>query len=143
MKLELRHKIFIAFLLNSATIIVCILLIGSYYGERHFRRYLEGVEAERVLKLADALGREYGRSGNWNAVLHDPGTWTSLRWFGPGMVCPMPGDEMGGPPPGGGVPLPPPHPRVGEFKREAVPVFQPEDRAPLPVLFPVGRHFRQ
>lgn len=143
MKLELRHKIFIAFLLNSATIIVCILLIGRYYGERHFRRYLAGVEAERVLKLADALGQEYGRSGNWNAVLKDPGTWTSLRWFGPGMACPMPGDEMRGSPPGGGGALPPPPPAGEGGPMGGRPGFPPGRQGPPPGPFPGRPPFPQ
>jgi two-component system, OmpR family, sensor histidine kinase BaeS len=85
MKLEFRHKIFLAFLLNSTTIVACILLIGGYYGQRHFRGYLARVEAARVAKLADAMGREYRKKGDWNAVLRDPEAWTGLKWFVPGM----------------------------------------------------------
>ncbi|MDR3568295.1 MAG: ATP-binding protein [Syntrophobacteraceae bacterium] len=98
--IELRHKIFLAFLLNSAAIVVCILLIGSYYGERHFRGYLARVDAVRISKLADSLGLQYGRAGNWNFVLQNPEIWMGLRWFGPGMAPPPPGvTTMGGPPP--------------------------------------------
>ncbi|MDR3557829.1 MAG: ATP-binding protein [Syntrophobacteraceae bacterium] len=93
MKLEFRHKIFLAFLLNSTTIVACILLIGSYYGQRHFRGYLARVEAARIAKLADTLGREYRKKGDWNAVLRDPEAWTGLKWFVPGMAPPRDGGQ--------------------------------------------------
>jgi hypothetical protein len=43
MQIAFRHKMFLAFLLNSAAIIVCMLLIGNYYGQRHFKGYLARV----------------------------------------------------------------------------------------------------
>ena len=140
MKLELKHKIFSAFLLNSAAIVVCILLIGGYYGRRHFRGYLERVDEARVLKLADALGREYEKSGNWNVLLKNPETWMGIGWLGPGMPPPPPGegpDARGAPPPGPppgppGFPLGPPRSRppfspVSLFDANKRPLFPPGD----------------
>ena len=95
MNLKFRHKVFLAFLLNSLFIIVCILWIGIYFAERHFREYVGKVEAERVTKLVDALGQEYMRHGNWDSVRQDPGLWFGLRWLGPGMP---PGNEIAVPP---------------------------------------------
>ena len=151
MKLELGHKIFLAFLLNSAAIVICILLIGSYYGERHFRGYLATVDAVRVSKLADSLGLEYIKSGNWNAVLRNPETWMGFRWFGPGMAPPPPGREpmKDRPPsfysssdtpgekerpPAAGVVLPPPPPGGPPDEMEGPPGLGPP--AALPGPFP-------
>lgn len=91
MNLKLWHKVFLAFLLNSLLIIVCILLIGRYYSERHFRGYLNKVEAIKVTKLVNELSREYSMRGSWDSVLKDPGLWFGLRWLGPDMP---PGPEM-------------------------------------------------
>ena len=48
MNLKFRHKVFLAFLLNSLLIVVCMLLIGRYFSERHFEEYVGKVEAEMV-----------------------------------------------------------------------------------------------
>ncbi len=96
MNLKFRHKVFLAFLLNSLIVVVCMILIGRYFSERHFEEYVSKVEAETVTKLVDALSQEYRRSGNWDSVLQDPGLWFGLRWGGPGMP---PGTGMTGPPP--------------------------------------------
>ena len=47
MNLKFRHKVFLAFLLNSLIIVVCMILIGRYFSERHFEEYVSKVEAER------------------------------------------------------------------------------------------------
>lgn len=96
MNLKFRHKVFLAFLLNSLLVVVCMLLIGRYYSERHFEEYVSKVEAERITKLVDALRQEYLRRGSWDSVLQDTGLWFGLRWLGPGMP---PGIGMTGPPP--------------------------------------------
>ncbi|MGC8491572.1 MAG: ATP-binding protein [Syntrophobacteraceae bacterium] len=134
MKIESRHKIFLAFLLNSAAIVLCILLIGSYYGARHFRGYLARVEAARVSKLADVLGREYGKRGNWQEVLKNPVTLMGLRWFGPGMPPPPPprpdkmSEAMGPPPPPPGTRHDhPPFPPLALFDAGKRPLVPPED----------------
>ena len=120
MNLKFRHKVFLAFLLNSLLIVVCMLIIGRYYSERHFEEYVSKVEAERVTKLVDALRQEYLRRGNWDSVLQDPGLWFGLRWLGPGMP---PGTGMTGPPPFPPGPL--------SMEREIVPP-PPGELVPLP-----------
>jgi two-component system sensor histidine kinase BaeS len=96
MNLKFRHKVFLTFLLNSLIVVVCMILIGRYFSERHFEEYVSKVEAEMVTKLVDALSQEYRRSGNFDSVLQDPGLWFGLRWVGPGMP---PRTGMTGPPP--------------------------------------------
>ena len=112
MNLKFRHKVFLAFLLNSLVVVVCMLVIGRYFSERNFEEYVSKVEAEKTTKLVEALSREYLRSGNWDSVLQDPGLWFGFRWDRPGMP---PGTGMAGPPL-----LPPPPPPI-EVKMEPPP----------------------
>ena len=79
MNLKFSHKVFLAFLLNSLIIVVCMLLIGRYYSERHFEEYVAKVEAARATKLVDALSQEYRKRGNWDSVLKEPGLWFGLE----------------------------------------------------------------
>ncbi|MGA2404602.1 MAG: ATP-binding protein [Syntrophobacteraceae bacterium] len=111
MNLKFRHKVFLAFVLNSLAVVVCMLVIGRYFSERNFEQYVSKVEAEKTTKLVEALSREYLRSGNWDSVLKDPGLLFGFRWDGPGMP---PGTGMAGPP------LLPPPPPI-EVKKEPPP----------------------
>ena len=85
MNLKFSHKVFLAFLLNSLILVVSILLIGRYFSERHFEEYVVKAEAAAGTKLIDALSQEYRKSGNWDAVLKEPGLWFGIRTFGPVM----------------------------------------------------------
>ncbi len=105
MNLKFRHKVFLAFLLNSLLIVVCMILIGRYFSERHFGEYVGKVEAEMVTKLVDALSQEYLSRGNWDSVLQNPGLWFGLRGVWPGKP---PGTGMSG------LPLLPPDPPRGQ-----------------------------
>ena len=120
MNLKFRHKVFLAFLLNSLLIVVCMLIIGRYYSERHFEEYVSKVEAESTAKLVDALRHEYLSRGNWDSVLHDTGLWFGLKRLGPGMA---PGTGMTGPPPFPPGPL--------SMEREIAPP-PPGELVPLP-----------
>ncbi|MGO9312989.1 MAG: ATP-binding protein [Syntrophobacteraceae bacterium] len=143
MNIKFRHKVFLAFLLNSLIIVVCMLQIGRYFAERHFEEYVGKVEDERVTQLVDALRQEYLRRGNWDSVLEDQGLWFGLRWVGPGMpprtertgpplfppgpllaerqrIPPLPGELI--PPPPGPPPQHPPDPPVALFDVEKHPL---------------------
>jgi two-component system, OmpR family, sensor histidine kinase BaeS len=131
MNLKFRHKVFLAFLLNSLFIVVCILWIGIYFAERHFQEYVSKVEAERVTKVVDALGQEYMRRGNWDSVREDPGLWFGLRWLEPGM------------PPGNEIAVPPllpaaPHPERREGGPHPPPGLIPHPPGPPPVHLPIA-----
>ena len=80
MGIKFRHKVFLAFLLNSLSIVVCILSDRQLLAERHFREYISKFEAERITKLVDQLAQEYMKGGNWDSVLEDPGFW--FAWGG-------------------------------------------------------------
>lgn len=102
MKMKFAHKVFLSFLLNSLVIVLCMLLFGRYFASRNFENYVGKMEMERLKQLSEALGQEYRKSGNWEAVLSNWPHW--LRWSA----------MMPGPPPGEGIagrpPLPPPPP---------------------------------
>ncbi|MGC9196397.1 MAG: ATP-binding protein [Syntrophobacteraceae bacterium] len=122
MHIEFRHKIFLAFLLNSAAIIVCILLIGNYYGQRHFKGYLAGVEAQRISKLCETLAAQYKRQGSWKAVLEDRESAIHFGAFSPcmalGLFAGPPLSAHGGPrePFENRAPGPAPPPFNGNFQ---------------------------
>lgn len=99
MKLRFRQKVFLAFLSNSLLIAVSMLLIAAYYGHRNFEEYLAKVEGEKLQELAETLGREYRKSGNWEHVLNNWDKWARLAAIGPP-------DRRGG----AGEPPPPPPP---------------------------------
>ncbi len=145
MNLKFRHKVFLAFLLNSLIVVVCMILIGRYFSERHFETYISKVEAETVTKLLEALSQEYRRSGNWDSVLQDPGLWFGLRRAGPDMP---PGTGLSGPPllhfdplsmergrvhpPHGGLDPPPPGPPPQHPPIPPIALFDAEKRPLTP-----------
>ena len=141
MKLKFRHKVLLAFLLNSLIVVVCMILIGRYFSERHFEEYVSKVEAEMVTKLVDALTQEYQRSGNWDSVLQDPGPWFGLRWLGPGMpprtgmtgppflhFDPLSTERERVPPPPGDLIPPPPGPPPQRLPISPIALFDAEKR---------------
>jgi two-component system sensor histidine kinase BaeS len=113
MNLKFRHKVFLAFLLNSLIIGISIPLIVRFYSERNFENYVKKVEAERITRIVDELVREYRTNGNWDSVSRDPWLWFEMRHVGPSEDprTGMPGPP-GFPPPSasieGKIELPPP-----------------------------------
>jgi two-component system sensor histidine kinase BaeS len=141
MNLKFRHKVFLAFLLNSLSIVVCMILIGRYFSERHFEEYVSKVEAEMVTKQVDALSKEYLSRGGWDSVLQDPGLWFGLRWVGPGMpprtgmtgppflhLDPPSKEQERGPPPPGELIPPPPGPPPEHMPIPPIALFDAEKR---------------
>jgi two-component system sensor histidine kinase BaeS len=120
MNLKLQHKVFLAFLLNSSIVIVCILLIGRYFAERHFQEYVGKVEAERTAKLVEVLSQQYRKQGSWDSLLKEPGFWSGLRSFGP-MLPPIHGPMQDHAPP----------PQL-EDREEGVPAGGPDSPMPPP-----------
>ncbi len=158
MNLKFRHKVFLAFLLNSLIVAVCIPLIVRYYSERNFENYMSKVEAERITKLVDELIRDYRTNGNWDFVRQDPRFLSEMRWIGPpeapgpGMSGPqdfpppLPSMEgkIGSPPSGGPDPPPPRGPDPCRFGppplHPPIPGMHAERRAVSPIgLFDAGK----
>jgi two-component system sensor histidine kinase BaeS len=90
MKLKFRHKLFLAFLLSGLIIVVFMLLSGTYFAHRNFEEYVMKVEKERLDGLAEALGREFGGTRTWSAVVANWDHWLRMSFMRPG------------PPPGAG-----------------------------------------
>ncbi len=83
MNLKFRHKVFLAFLLHSLILVVCIPLIVRFYSERNFENYIRKVEDERIIRIVDELIREYKANGNWDSVRQDSWFLFEMRRFGP------------------------------------------------------------
>lgn len=153
MRLKFSHKVFLTLFLNGLVIVACMLLIGRYYAHRNFEEYIEKVEMERLDKLAEALSREYQKSGSWDLVLGDWDHWLQMARIGPGLPPrafiagepsfppppPMGIHPKEGPPPPFGEPPgfppgPPPHsgpmpPRALLFDAQKQPLT-PRDQSP-------------
>jgi two-component system sensor histidine kinase BaeS len=95
MNLKFRHKVFLAFLLHSLILVVCIPLIVRFYSERNFENYIRKVEDERITRIVDELIQEYKANGNWDFVRQDSWFWSEMRRIGPPDA---PGSEVPGPP---------------------------------------------
>jgi two-component system sensor histidine kinase BaeS len=117
-KLRFKHKVFLIFLLNSLVIVICMILIGSYFAYRNFEEYVTKVEKARLDEFSDVLSRKYRESGGWPPVLDDLGQWLEAMAMvsgqRPGTVIPHnriflpPPPEPAGNPPSFGEPPPPP-----------------------------------
>jgi two-component system sensor histidine kinase BaeS len=123
MNLKFRHKVFLAFLLNSLIIVVCVPLVVRFYSERNFENYVSKVDDERITRIVDELIREYRANGNWDSVRQDPWLWFEMLRIGPPEA---PGTGMPGSP---GFLLPP---RSVEGKIEPLPPLGPEPPLPGP-----------
>ncbi|MGD9503639.1 MAG: ATP-binding protein [Syntrophobacteraceae bacterium] len=124
MELKFRHKVFLAFFLNSLMSVTLMLLIGRHYAHRNFEDYVSKVEAEKLQKMADALSQEYKKTGNWSAVVSNWGHWRMMAGFG-GMRRP------GGPAPPGPF-FPPPPPFDPSMKEPPFGEMPPMSSMPLP-----------
>jgi two-component system, OmpR family, sensor histidine kinase BaeS len=131
MKLKFRHKVFLAFLLNSFAIVICMLLIARHFASRNFEQYVGKVEMERLNRVADILSHAYDHNRGWDPVLANWGQWLRLMAIGPrlpprsvdGETSPFlsslspPSPHMGRGPRGEEPPpfdeSPPPHPPPG------------------------------
>ncbi|HBD07584.1 MAG TPA: hypothetical protein DCZ69_04935 [Syntrophobacteraceae bacterium] len=120
MSLKFRHKVFLTLLLNSLLIVVSSLLIARYFAFRHFERYMNQMDMERLGELAELLSEEYRKSQSWDSILEDPGHWHAItrigHWRPPGPMTAGPPSFASSPPPStpffGGDPKrggPPPH----------------------------------
>ncbi|MBI5591513.1 MAG: HAMP domain-containing protein [Deltaproteobacteria bacterium] len=85
MQLKFRHKVFLAFIINSLVIVCCMLLIVRYFAHHDFEDYVSKVEMERLNELADSLGQKYQKSKNWDAVLTDWHQRLDIPPIGPGQ----------------------------------------------------------
>lgn len=128
MKLKFRHKVFLIFLLNSLVIVICMILIGSYFAYRNFEEYVTKVEKARLDELSAVLSRKYQESEGWPPVLDDLGQWIEAMAMVSGQHTraaiphngtfpPLPPEHAGNPPsfgePPPPLPGPPPPPRAG------------------------------
>ncbi len=82
MKLKFKHKVFLAFFLNSLAVVVCVILIGRHYTARNFEEYVGKMEMERLDELAAILSLEYTGKGDWSAVVDNWDQWLPMKALG-------------------------------------------------------------
>ena len=78
MKLNVTHRVFLAILAANAIIVLCMFLIMQWSIDRGFLKYVNQLEQNRMERLAEKLGRAYGRWGNWETLRNTPDTISRL-----------------------------------------------------------------
>ncbi len=101
MRLNIRHKLFLAILLANILLVLSFYLLGSWIFSTSFRDYLEASEAERLAPLVEELADIYAERGNWRWVRDRRNRlWPELiNKYTSSRLPPKPG-----PPPGNGNP---------------------------------------
>jgi len=85
MKLGIRTKLFIAFLLATGIVVVSMLMFTRWSIEQGFVEYVEHRQAARIERLSDALLDIYEHDGGWEALRTDKRLWLEVL-FGRGSA---------------------------------------------------------
>jgi two-component system sensor histidine kinase BaeS len=101
MRLGITYRLFLSILGAACVSVLAMFLVMQWSINRGFLDYLGKLERDRLPHLAEGLGQEFGRRGNWDFLRNDP--------------LPVIDRLIGGPPVGAferndrRPPLPPPH----------------------------------
>lgn len=117
MKIGVTHKLFLALFLAACLAVASSTIIMEWSLNRGFIRYIGGLEASGLTKLASMLEERYRADSGWDLIRRDPMTWRRL------LAESMPDF---GPPPGVDNPFPPP-PAPDEILNNAAPDGRHED----------------
>jgi two-component system sensor histidine kinase BaeS len=104
--MKLALKIFLAFLLTSALVVVLMVGTIRFYVARNFSDYVNKIALERLDPLAEALAAEYETQKGWRRLVAGPGPWREMllsalpladrdRFGAPGAGEPAAGAEAG------------------------------------------------
>lgn len=121
MGLRIWQKLFLAFILVAALVVVVALVLTRFSLNRGFVAYLNQVETQRLEGLAEELEGIYRVSNSWNVLIQDPRMWRELM-----------DDYTGARRPGKGVPEATAPPR-----RQRPPHRRPPPREPAPLVSPI------
>jgi two-component system sensor histidine kinase BaeS len=72
MKISIKYRLFLAFLLATCTLVGCMFLIMKISFDRGFLRYINNIEQARLEKLAVVLETSYTDDGNWDFLRNEP-----------------------------------------------------------------------
>ncbi len=78
MKLGIKYRLFLAFLLATCTLVACMFIVMKMSFDRGFLGYINNLEQARIERLADNLQTAYADHGNWNFLLNNPAAWFRL-----------------------------------------------------------------
>jgi two-component system sensor histidine kinase BaeS len=78
MKIGIKYRLFLAFLLATCTLVACMFLVMKMSFDRGFLNYINNLEQARIERLADRLQTAYADHGNWDFLLNNPAAWFRL-----------------------------------------------------------------
>lgn len=78
MKLSIRYRLFLAFLLATCTLVGCMFLVMRFSFERGFLRHINHLEQARLEQLGDGLLAAYEERGNWLFLQQQERAWARL-----------------------------------------------------------------
>jgi two-component system sensor histidine kinase BaeS len=73
--IKLFHKVFAAFLITVAAMMVILAVIVQYAAHQNFADYVRKVELSRLDELTDALAAYYARTGSWDTLAEHRRIW--------------------------------------------------------------------
>ena len=77
-RLKFRQKVFLTFLVNSLIIVISMLVIGKYFADLNFEKYVRKVERRKLNDLAEMLSVEYQKRGSWEHIIREWNHWLKV-----------------------------------------------------------------
>ena len=78
MKISIKYRLFLAFLLATCTLVGCMFLIMKISFDRGFLRYINNLEQARLAQLSNNLQMAYSSHGSWDFLRDNPAAWFRL-----------------------------------------------------------------
>lgn len=78
MKISIKYRLFLAFLLATCTLVGCMFLVMKISFDRGFLRYIDNLEQARLAQLGGNLQAAYSSHGNWEFLQDNPAAWFRL-----------------------------------------------------------------
>ncbi len=78
MKISIKYRLFLAFLLATCTLVGCMFLVMKISFDRGFLRHINNLEQVRLTQLSDNLQIAYSGHGSWDFLRDNPAAWFRL-----------------------------------------------------------------
>lgn len=78
MRMNVSHKLFLAFLLTTGLVIAGMAAFMTWSFERSFVRFIEARQQERVEAMIERLGDYYAEAGHWHELQDDRRLWIGV-----------------------------------------------------------------
>ena len=99
MKPGVTHKLFLTLFLAAGLAVASSTVIMDWSLNRGFIRYIDGLEATGLTRLASMLEERYRADSGWDLIRRDPITWRRLLTESMPDLGPPPGMDNAFPPP--------------------------------------------